>query len=115
MGESEGSPFASALAYTRYSRLARPLPRPARGKLSRQHRGAYSDGVLTRLVQGETRNVKADGLFPQLNHRTSARPTVPVEIRLPARAAATHDQLVQETAAESCTQLIVAALRQHLT
>lgn len=76
---------------------------------------AHRDGLLVQLVRAETPQPKTDGLFPQLNRRAAAQPAVPVEIRLPARAAATLDQLVEQTAADSRTKLITAALRHHLT
>ena len=75
---------------------------------------AHNAGVLTDLVAAGTASPQPGGLFPRLKGRGPAQPAGPVEIRLHAHAVTILDQLVDETAAESRTQLIVAALRHRL-
>jgi len=75
---------------------------------------AHHANVLRDLVAAEAASPEPDGLFPRLQTRGTARATVPVEIRLHARAAAVLDTLVDQTQADSRTQLIVAALRHRL-
>lgn len=72
---------------------------------------AYQAGVLTDLVAAEVTPTQTEGLFPRLKSRSTAQASVPVEIRLHARAAMVLDQLVDQTGADSRTQLVVAALR----
>jgi hypothetical protein len=76
---------------------------------------AYQAGVLIDLVAAEATPTQTDGLFPRLKSRTTAQASVPVEIRLHARAATVLDQLVDQTSADSRTQLVVAALRHQLS
>jgi hypothetical protein len=75
---------------------------------------AHTAGVLGELVATEAAPAPDGGLFPRLQGRGTARPTVPVEIRLHARAAAVLDDLVEQTGADSRTQLITVSLRYHL-
>lgn len=75
---------------------------------------AYQAGVLTQLVLDEAGG-PAGELFPRLKGRVKVEASIPVEMRLPASAAAVLDRLVTETGAESRTQLITAALRHYLT
>lgn len=75
---------------------------------------AHTAGNLAGLVAHDD-PVDAAGLFPRLRTRGPSRPTVPVEIRLHARAAAVLDTLVQQTRADSRTRLITAALHHHLS
>lgn len=77
--------------------------------------GAYQAGVPTDLVAAKTAPPQTDGLFPRLRSRTTAQATVPVEIRLHARAVTVLDQLVDQTGADSRTQLVAAALRHQLS
>jgi len=76
---------------------------------------AHQAGVLTDLVAAEATPAQTDGLFPRLKSRSTAQATIPVEIRLHARAATALDQLVDQTGADSRTQLVVVALRHQLT
>lgn len=76
---------------------------------------AHRDDALSNLVAAERDAPQTDSLFPRLRSRNAAQATVPVEIRLHAQAAAILQQLVHQTAAESRTQLIIAALRHSLT
>jgi hypothetical protein len=75
---------------------------------------AHTAGVLGELVTAEATPATSSGLFPRLKGRGAAQATVPVEIRLHARAAAVLDDRVDQTGADSRTQLITAALRYHL-
>lgn len=75
---------------------------------------AHRSRTLQDLVAAERDEPQTDGLFPRLRGRNTAQATVPVEIRLHAQAAAVLDELVNETSAESRTQLIIAALRRSL-
>lgn len=76
---------------------------------------AHQDGSLDDLVARERDDLQSGSLFPRLRSRGAAQATVPVEIRLHARAATVLDQLVEQTGADSRTQLIIAALRHSLT
>ena len=69
---------------------------------------------LTALTAGPAENSPA-GLFPRLPQRAPAAATIPVEIRIDARAVDILDQLVTQSGADNRTQLITAALRSHLT
>ena len=71
--------------------------------------------MLNDLVAAETTPAQTDDRFPRLRSRSTAQATVPVEIRLHARAAIALDQLVDQTGADSRTQLVVVALRHQLT
>ena len=75
---------------------------------------AHTAGVLADLIAGRAEPGNPSGLFPRLKTRGPSRPTVPVEFRLHTRAAAVLDTLVEQTYAESRTQLIAAALHHHL-
>ena len=76
---------------------------------------AHSAGVLADLIDRHTQPATHDGLFPRLKARRPTRPTVLVEIRLHTRATAVLDTLVDQTNADSRTQLIVTALRHNLS
>ena len=75
----------------------------------------HASGALTDLIAQEHTAGQTGGLFPRLATRSPVQPTVPVEIRLHAGAVTVLDQLVDKVGAQSRTQLIVTALRHHLT
>ena len=68
---------------------------------------------LTALIAGPAEDSPV-GLFPRLPQRAPAAATIPVEIRIDARAVDILDQLVTQSGADNRTQLITAALRSHL-
>ena len=74
----------------------------------------HGSGRLSAVLSEAVGSMSATGLFPRLRARHEARPAVPVEIRLDARAVAILDQLVEEHGAENRTQLIVACLTTYL-
>lgn len=75
---------------------------------------AHTAGVLAALITQKGEPGDQGGLFPRLKARGPSRPTIPVEIRLHARAVAVIDDLVRQSNADSRTQLITAALQRHL-
>ena len=74
----------------------------------------HGSGRLSAVLNEAVGSTSATGLFPRLRARHEARPAVPVEIRLDARAVAILEQLVDEHGAENRTQLIAACLTAYL-
>jgi hypothetical protein len=73
-------------------------------------------GVPANLITGDSAGLHSDaGMFPRRKTRTAARTTVPVEIRLHARAVAILDELAAHHGAESRAQLVTLALKAHRT
>lgn len=77
---------------------------------------AYVNETLAELVAAGRRPVVEEetALFSRIAARESASPSVTVEIQLRAKSVDQLDQLVTQCAAVNRTQLLTAALRQHL-
>lgn len=76
---------------------------------------AHSAGILTDLVAAEKKPPQPQiGLFARTSPRTAATSSVPVEIQLRTQAVEQIDQLAEQHHADNRTQLITAALRNHL-
>jgi predicted transcriptional regulator len=77
---------------------------------------AHTGGILTDLVAAEKKPPEPQaGLFARTAPRAAAQSSVPVEIQIRAQAVDQIDRLAKEHYADNRTQLITAALRNHLS
>lgn len=76
--------------------------------------GVLESGRLADLIEQEHSRQHGQGLFPRLRPRGRPTATIPVELRLDARAVAALDELAKDLGAESRTELIAVALKDQL-
>ena len=77
---------------------------------------AHGADRLTDLIAAARNGTRpvSGGLFVRSAPRGAAKPSIPVEVQLNAQAVDQIDQLVAQYGADNRTQLIVAALQDHL-
>lgn len=76
--------------------------------------GSLESGRLADLIEEEHNFQQGQGLFPRLRPRGRPTASIPVELRLDARAVAALDELAKNLGAESRTELIAVALKEQL-